>query len=54
MDNKEEYDPNDLSIKNAYATRWIWYHLILAILIFFSNLLLALLLVTQIIIIDKL
>jgi len=24
--NKEEYDPNDLSIKNAYATRWIWYH----------------------------
>lgn len=31
MKNKEEYDPNDLSIKNAYATRWIWYHTILGI-----------------------
>ena len=54
MNDKEEYDPNDLSIKNAYATRWIWYHTLLALLIAFSNLLLALLLVTQIIIIDKL
>ena len=31
---KEEYDPSDLSIKNAYATRWIWYHTILGIQLF--------------------
>ena len=54
MDNKEEYDPNDLSIKNAYATRWILVSSNTSDIIFFSNLLLGLLLVTQIIIIDKL
>ena len=26
-----EPDPADLSIDNAYKTRWIWYHTILAI-----------------------
>jgi hypothetical protein len=40
MDNKEEYDPNDLSIKNAYATRWIWYHTLLGLLLLMSNILL--------------
>ena len=24
-------DPEDLSVDNAYKTRWIWYHTILAI-----------------------
>jgi len=37
---KEEYDPNDLSIKNAYATRWIWYQTILGLLLLMSNILL--------------
>ena len=26
----KEPDPDDLSIDNAYKTRWIWYHTILA------------------------
>ena len=26
-----EADPNDLTLENAYKTRWIWYHTILAI-----------------------
>ena len=37
---KEEYDPNDLSIKNAYSTRWIWYHTLLGLLLLMSNILL--------------
>ena len=24
-------DPSDLSIENAYKTRWIWYHTLLAL-----------------------
>jgi|TARA_R110000772_G_scaffold213516_1_gene324052 hypothetical protein len=24
-------DPSDLSIENAYKTRWIWYHTLLAV-----------------------
>jgi len=36
----EEADPEDLTLENAYRTRWIWYHTILAVLIFFTNLLL--------------
>jgi len=31
-------DPADLTIENAYKTRWIWYHTILGILMFFTNL----------------
>jgi len=27
-------DPDDLTIENAYKTRWIWYHTILAGLMF--------------------
>jgi len=30
-------DPEDLSIDNAYKTRWIWYHTILGIGIFMVN-----------------
>ena len=33
-------DPDDLTIENAYKTRWIWYHTILAIGIFFTNMIL--------------
>ena len=36
----EEADPEDLTLENAYRTRWIWYHTILAILIFFTNMIL--------------
>tara|TARA_B100000902_G_scaffold353630_1_gene365228 strand:- start:906 stop:1184 length:279 start_codon:yes stop_codon:yes gene_type:complete len=31
-------DPDDLTIENAYKTRWIWYHTILAGLMFLVNL----------------
>ena len=37
---EEESDPEDLTLENAYRTRWIWYHTILAILIFFTNIIL--------------
>ena len=30
-------DPEDLSIDNAYKTRWIYYHTILAILLLLTN-----------------
>jgi hypothetical protein len=33
-------DPDELSVDNAYKTRWIWYHTILAIGIFMTNILL--------------
>jgi len=36
----EEIDPSDVTLQNAYRTRWIWYHTILAVLIFFTNLIL--------------
>ena len=26
---KDDVDPNEVSIENAYKTRWIWYHTIL-------------------------
>jgi hypothetical protein len=37
---KDDVDPEELTIENAYKTRWIWYHTILAIGIFFTNILL--------------
>tara|TARA_R110000751_G_scaffold209396_1_gene313264 strand:- start:585 stop:821 length:237 start_codon:yes stop_codon:yes gene_type:complete len=37
---KDDVDPDELTIENAYKTRWIWYHTILAIGIFFTNVLL--------------
>ena len=38
-------DPDDLSIENAYKTRWIWYHTILGIGIFMVNILLIAILI---------
>ena len=37
---KDDTDPNAITIENAYKTRWIWYHTILAIGIFMTNILL--------------
>ena len=37
---KDDTDPGELTIENAYKTRWIWYHTILAIGIFMTNVLL--------------
>jgi hypothetical protein len=37
----DDTDPNEITIENAYKTRWIWYHTILAIGIFFTNILLT-------------
>ena len=37
---KDDVDPQEITIENAYKTRWIWYHTILAIGIFFTNVLL--------------
>ncbi len=37
---KDDVDPNAVTIENAYKTRWIWYHTILAIGIFMTNILL--------------
>jgi hypothetical protein len=42
---KDDIDPNEVTIENAYKTRWIWYHTILAIGIFFTNILLTAILV---------
>tara|TARA_A200000159_G_scaffold164325_1_gene193495 strand:- start:1952 stop:2173 length:222 start_codon:yes stop_codon:yes gene_type:complete len=41
----DDVDPNEVTIENAYKTRWIWYHTILAIGIFFTNILLTAILV---------
>ena len=38
-------DPDDLTVENAYKTRWVWYHTILAIEILTTNILLACILV---------
>ena len=37
---KDDVDPAEVTIENAYKTRWIWYHTILAIGIFLTNVLL--------------
>ena len=37
---KDDVDPEAITIENAYKTRWIWYHTILAIGIFMTNMLL--------------
>lgn len=37
---KDDVDPEEVTIENAYKTRWIWYHTILAIGIFMTNVLL--------------
>jgi len=33
----ESPDPADLTIENAYKTRWIWYHTILGLLMLMAN-----------------
>lgn len=40
-----EPDPDDITVENAYKTRWVWYHTILAIEILTTNILLAAILV---------
>ena len=42
---KDDVDPEEITIENAYKTRWIWYHTILAIGIFFTNIILIAILV---------
>ena len=32
-----EPDPGELTMDNAYKTRWIWYHTILGLLMLFAN-----------------
>tara|TARA_B100000927_G_scaffold287200_1_gene279753 strand:- start:1413 stop:1607 length:195 start_codon:yes stop_codon:yes gene_type:complete len=44
-DTWKDPDPAEVTIDNAYKTRWIWYHTILGIGIFFSNILLIAILV---------
>ena len=34
-------DPAEISVDNAYKTRWIWYHTILALELLMTNILLA-------------
>ena len=36
---KDDTDPEEVTIENAYKTRWIWYHTILAIEILMTNIL---------------
>ena len=33
-------DPDDLTVDNAYKTRWIWYHTLLGLLLLMTNILL--------------
>ena len=42
---KDDVDPAELTIENAYKTRWIWYHTMLAIGIFMTNILLIAILI---------
>ena len=37
---QKDADPDELTIENAYKTRWIWYHTILGIGMFMTNILL--------------
>ena len=39
-DTWQDPDPGEVTIDNAYKARWIWYHTILGIGIFMSNILL--------------
>ena len=41
----QDTNPEDLTIDNAYKTRWIWYHTILGIGIFMVNVLLIAILI---------
>ena len=41
----KDIDPSDLTIDNAYKTRWIWYHTILGLLMLMVNILLTAILI---------
>ena len=41
----DDTDPNEVTIENAYKTRWIWYHTILALELFVTNMLLFIIVV---------
>ena len=45
IDGYDSPDPDDLTIDNAYKTRWIWYHTILGILLGSTNILLTAILI---------
>ena len=40
IDTWKDPDPDEITIDNAYKTRWIWYHTILGIGMFMTNILL--------------
>ena len=42
---EDDVDPEEVTIANAYKTRWIWCHTILAIEIFTTNIILIAILV---------
>jgi hypothetical protein len=42
---KDDTDPSEVNIENAYKTRWIWYHTILALEILMTNILLIAILI---------
>ena len=44
-DTWKDPDPTQLTVDNAYKTRWIWYHTILGIGIFMVNILLIAILI---------
>ena len=37
----KDADPNELTLENAYKTRWIWYHTILGLLMLVADILLV-------------
>lgn len=41
----KDVDPSDLTVDNAYKTRWIWYHTILGLLMLMGNILLTAILI---------
>lgn len=43
--NPADPDPEDINISNAYKTRWVWYHTILALELFVTNMLLFIIVV---------
>ena len=43
--NWKDPDPDEVSIDNAYKTRWIWYHTILALELLMVNILLVAILI---------
>ena len=45
MNDSSGPDPEDITVENAYKTRWVWYHTILALEILMTNILLAAILV---------